>query len=365
MAHEVMRVVSASPFHTVSRVEVYISADPADQQVFQVGSKKIGNTWEKVFSLSKIGIDKLLSAAGVECLNSVGQEIADRIWVHQFTGKYVKPDGTPFIDMKQKTIDLRVGGTRWTKEKEKHLDRLTIDWAKKANFNKRGGESTEDYAIRIQRHMEGSFPVELEELSYIAGEKATRFVNQAAQFGAELAESGSVERFARSLFQLGKYTEEQLDEPFVIWRSRFEWAKVQARFGDEIADRLLLASVQKELGVELQLPETVEPTINGNPFAYGILSGTAEYLLGTDWAEQGSRTLFDKDLTELTEGEAQLMITYKEQYDGMASRDDLSEDDKGLLKEHFLTRIRICAEEARMWDDVIDGQLEMDIESTD
>lgn len=59
------RMTQISPYHRIRVEEVKINPDPEGGDVFKVGSKKVGNNWQDILSLSKTGILKLATAAGI------------------------------------------------------------------------------------------------------------------------------------------------------------------------------------------------------------------------------------------------------------------------------------------------------------
>ena len=59
------RMQQISPYHRIRVEEVKIDPNPEAGDVFKVGSKKVGNNWQDVLSLSKTGVLKLATAAGI------------------------------------------------------------------------------------------------------------------------------------------------------------------------------------------------------------------------------------------------------------------------------------------------------------
>lgn len=316
-----LKILATSPFHTISRVEVPISSNPQDEEVYRIGSAKIGGKWQALYTLTKLGINKIMTAAGVETLETTVEEIAPQVWRASYTGKYIRPDATEYIDTRTKVIDLRVGGARWRKEVEKNLDTLVAKWAQAKGIQMRSGERKEEFAIRAKVELETTDQETYKRAVKLAEERATRYTTQAAQFGAELAESGAVNRFARTIFQLGKYTEAQLREPFVIFRARFDFSAFQAAAGQSAAQRFLLESAKKSLGLDLDVTTLLEAESTAsekNIWEAAVLPDTYKDL--TDiLTEKGLRDtyhrIFGRPHSLLTEGEARVLLDAIPEYD--------------------------------------------------
>lgn len=372
MPHNIMAdssLISASPFHAVSRVEVFIDPDPRAQQAYKIGSIKDGDSWIKTFALTKIGIGKLLNAAGVETIKIDSANPQERVWVAYYTGELTRPDGTKRSETKSKTIDLREGiGARWIKEKEKHFDKLLRDWGFRNGRKPKNKERFEDHAIRCKYELSQEDPNELKRLEFIAKEKANRWANQAAQFGSELAETGAVDRFARTIFNLGTYTAASLKEPFIVYRARFDHTSLQEHFGEDMADRLLLGQAASELGIDVKaimsLPERIEEVEDAESFEIGPFDEDAEleqkeaiykHFENSD-ADVGSNYLFGKPMDDLSVGEAELMLVYIR-----LSGSTTGSPDRKVLMEHAKQRIQLCVQERREWNPETDEQLELNI----
>lgn len=357
MAHDIMAgmtLVSASPFHSISKNEIFISSNPQDKEVYKIGSTKEGSKWVDVYALSKFALDKLMIAAGIEEVSSESHRNGDaRQWEAKFTGKYMRPDGTEVALPGSKEIDLTIGGTRWTDEKQKHLDYLLIAEGPRVGFKKYNykEDKKDNYAISVLAKLESANLERLKELRYIAEAKATRYVTQAAKFGLGLAETGARLRAVRSMMQIGTYTAKQLQEPFIIYSSRFDWEKLQELLGEESAQKLLMAHVAKEIDVDLatvvQIPESAsEPKSNvievdleiGAEWEFGtMLEGTALEIanafnkLGRK-AEVASKYLFGTDLYRgLSDAQGKMLAMYA---------DDLTEAKKESSKDELKARAK-------------------------
>lgn len=331
MAHDIMSgmdIVTAGPFHVISRTEVYVSTDPDDREIYQVGYTRIGDKLEKLYTLAKIALDRLMITAGIEEIESTTGRVGDRLWSATYKGRYIRPDGTEVGLTGTKEIDLSVDGTRWANEKQKNLDELLIENAKQVKLQKGQGERREDFAIRIQMAMEEQSPDLLSDLELLAEAKATRFVNSMAKFGLELAETGARTRAIRQVMQVGTYTLEQLKEPFIVYSSRFSWDKLQEHIDPETARKMLMATAAKELGLNVDelvaLPAAShEETRFGDERFYQDIYALTAVRIGQIFnsieqdPDSASMKMFGVPIQELTEGQAQLLISYTNEMIGM------------------------------------------------
>jgi hypothetical protein len=99
-----------SPFHRIRVEEVKINPDPDAGDVFKVGSKKVGNNFEDVLSLSKTAVLRLSTAAGIVWNWAETRVLsASKDYVlYQAVGAMRKPSGE-WIPLKAtKEIDLEV-----------------------------------------------------------------------------------------------------------------------------------------------------------------------------------------------------------------------------------------------------------------
>lgn len=104
------QMTQISPYHRIRVEEVKIDPNPDNGDVFKVGSKKVGSNWQDVLSLSKTGILKLATAAGIvwnwqetKVLSSSKDYV-----LFQAVGAMRKPSGE-WIPLKStKEIDLDV-----------------------------------------------------------------------------------------------------------------------------------------------------------------------------------------------------------------------------------------------------------------
>lgn len=288
MPHNIMQdmqVLSSSPFHAITEIRVRISSDSADREIYRVGRTKAGSKWVDLYGIAKVGLERLMIAAGIEETSSDSHVSKERVWQSKWTGKYVQPDGKEIPLSGEKELDLRVGGTRWDQRVTKDLDNLlkaegagTGAFVKSGSgYKVKGGTWVKDKDIIL---FSLSLPPErAEEIQKVAEAQATRYVRQAAQFGLELAQTGARHRAIRAIMQIGQYTKVQLQEDFIVIRSRFDMAAMQEQLGPVMVKNMLAAQAGAALGLSdsviqglLSAPtptETVdveaEVAINGEP----------------------------------------------------------------------------------------------------
>lgn len=129
-----------SPFHRIRVEEVKISSDPEAGDVFKVGSKKVGNNFEDVLSLSKTAVLRLSTAAGIVwnwAETRVLSASKDYI-LYQAVGAMRKPSGE-WIPLKAtKEIDLEVV--------EAETYDANLETARKLKPEQRDGLAPEDWA---------------------------------------------------------------------------------------------------------------------------------------------------------------------------------------------------------------------------
>lgn len=104
------RMTQISPYHRIRVEEVKINPDPEAGDVFKVGTRKVGDKWEDVLSLSKTAILKIATAAGIVWnWNETRPITATKDYVlYQAVGAMRKPSGE-WIPLKAtKEIDLEV-----------------------------------------------------------------------------------------------------------------------------------------------------------------------------------------------------------------------------------------------------------------
>lgn len=154
-------------------------------------------------SLNKIGLQKILSAAGANVYPPT-REFRDRYWwivTHEadiltFDGRYVRlPAGTASVDLRDGSADI----DEWTPEAWAEAVRVAEEQKKRVIPD-------EQWKVKPS----------------IPGCAWTRErVMQQRKFGLELAETKSLNRLARNLGIKQSYTMEELRKPFVIFRASY------------------------------------------------------------------------------------------------------------------------------------------------
>lgn len=183
------QMTQISPYHRIRVEEVRINPDPDAGDVFKVGSKKVGNNWQDVLSLSKTGILKLATAAGIvwnwretRVLSSSKDYV-----LFQAVGAMRKPSGE-WIPLKAtKEIDLDVI------EAENYESNLKT--AKSLNKDKRDGLSPEEWAEQ----------------------KTKANMIQWKKNKLMRAETGAMLRVVRALLSIKhQYSPQELQKPFAV-----------------------------------------------------------------------------------------------------------------------------------------------------
>lgn len=129
-----------SPYHRIRVEQVKIDPNPDSGDVFKVGSKKVGDNWQDVLSLSKTAILKLATAAGIvwNWQETRVLSVSKDYVLYQAVGAMRKPSGE-WIPLKAtKEIDLDVieaetydsNLEKAEKTKPEHLKGMTpANWA--------------------------------------------------------------------------------------------------------------------------------------------------------------------------------------------------------------------------------------------
>lgn len=209
---------SIAPSHVINPMIVVIdpSCDPetgrgADvyhQRSIHKGSGR-GDSYKPLeVSLNKIGLQKILSAAGAN-VYPPSREFRERNWwivtheadVLTFDGRYVRlPPGTASVDLRDGSADI----DEWTPEAWAEAERVAGEQRKRV-------EESERWKVKAAIvRADGSRSAWTRER-----------VMQQRKFGLELAETKSLNRLARNLGIKQAYTIEELSKPFVIFRASY------------------------------------------------------------------------------------------------------------------------------------------------
>ena len=183
------RMQQISPYHRIRVEEVKIDPNPEAGDVFKVGSKKVGNNWQDVLSLSKTGVLKLATAAGIvwnwqdtKVLSSSKDYV-----LFQAVGAMRKPSGE-WIPLKAtKEIDLDVI--------EAETLEANLKKAEDLNSEKRKGMTVERWA-------------EAQTKTNMIQWKKNKLMR---------AETGAMLRVVRALLSIKhQYSPQELQKPFAV-----------------------------------------------------------------------------------------------------------------------------------------------------
>lgn len=183
-----------SPFHKMRIEEVRVDPNPDNGEVFKVGSKKVGNSWQNVLSPAKPAIMKLANAAGIVWnWNETRVLAANRDYVlYQAVGAIRKPSGE-WIPLKAtKEIDLVVIEEETLESNLKKADGLKEDKLNGLTKQKWAEQQTRSNMIQWRKN------------------KVMR------------AETGAMLRVVRALLNLKmQYSPQELQNPFIVPRVDF------------------------------------------------------------------------------------------------------------------------------------------------
>jgi len=385
---EILGVMSAHHF-------IVISPDPKMGEVYKSGWKG-----EDLFSFTDVALRKVLNAGGVTEISYDSRKTEQRIWYGKYTGKYMRPDGNVIELSQDYEFDTTVGGPRWLVSKESHI-RSAVCKIANAKYL--------DDDVYIEKWLALS-DVQKEKITEVAEFKASRFVEQAAQYGRQRAGTGSINRAIRKFFVIRQYTKQELTNCCFHITSTYIDAEVR-RIGmgaveskvleltEAVGDKLSMDALseiallvaqnasqkqnasQPGAGAFLDLDdgaiegevEEVDPEeaklflIQAEQDTKGAVMQAMIHFYG--WAifnyqVAGNRCqgLFQKKFSDLSEGEMQLLLMSYQKLNQTrgdtpyseirnAKAGELSEKKKELSDQatDLADRIRVCARERRLW----------------
>lgn len=253
-------IVSASQFHTVAWVDVQLSPNPKDKDVYRQGSVKVGDQYMDAFALTGVALAKLMNAAGIKEIHSHRTDNGEHPYIvsWQFKGKWVQPDSTEIEYSADYTSDLRdwivlpdgsrVRGPRFEKAYNEDRDSLVKRKHPTVEWKKLYGEAGEKKVIELLASMPQD---EREEIEATAEALALRRIVQSRLFITQLAQTGAMDRVVRKFLQLKPvYTTEELSAPFSVPRSRFDWDRMDSVLGKDQAGQLKMVQAMKLLGID-------------------------------------------------------------------------------------------------------------------
>jgi len=252
-----MQAQSASLFHSITRVEVTISPNTDDKEVYAQSGR---------LALTGLAIAKLATAAGIRSVPNENYPTDDgkhphyRSW--HWAGQWTQPDGMELQLAGDYTLDLRetvevdgqkIYGPRFEKALYDNRLKLSFSQAKTEKMNE---------AIRYLDNLVGEAKdtLEAKSLDMTRREMAARRIHITS-----LAQTGAMDRAVRKLLQLkATYTAQELQRPFVVYRSRFDFDLMAERLGPEQTRILAIAAASKTLGVDVDtLRQIAAPPTNG------------------------------------------------------------------------------------------------------
>lgn len=254
----VVNIQSSSPYHSVSYVDVLISSNPDDREVYRQGSIRVGSNWENTWSLSYVALSKLMNAAGIE--EVANRRVDDRshpfVCAWQFSAKWTQPDSTVLSYSGDYELDLRddidIGGGKFVKAAR--YEKACIDERQSViekKFSSEVGSLKGPAAqAKCDQIYAGLSEEQKREIDEIAEAKALRFVVQMRQFIVQRTQTGAMERAIRKMLNLkSQYTTAELKEPFRVPRSRFDWDRVDKVLGTTQTMELRRAQAMSLLGL--------------------------------------------------------------------------------------------------------------------
>jgi len=242
--------ISASMFHSISEVRVSVSNDIEKGDIYYVS----GYGDAKRYALAKPALMRLMLAAGIEEISSKTSLLESRLWHGEWDGKFTQVDGTCVNLSGEKEIDLRVGGTRWTERYGVAMDNLLKKSALKDGTFQRVGRGVKCDGEWLKSEHLDLYRVELPEaveakFDRLARMAATRFVDQASKFGREKAQTGAILRALRAFFHIRTYTMKELEEDFIVMRSRIDRKAMREYLGEDQTKKIEAAMAIKALGL--------------------------------------------------------------------------------------------------------------------
>lgn len=176
------------PFPT----QIKIDANPDNGEVFKVGSRKDGNGWTDMLTLSKVSLERIAQAAGIiwDPRHTKPLTVEHNYLVYQAIGCVRMPDGSLTRISGTKEIDMEV-----IEEESRMLQARRLLKDTKADYE----DLTEDQRKRVDRAVRA-------EMILFRKHRMAR------------AETGAKNRAIRSLGLKSTYTPAELKDPYVVLR---------------------------------------------------------------------------------------------------------------------------------------------------
>lgn len=215
--------VQLNPFYKYTVMEVTADTSENSGDIFKVGSVKVGNNYEDVFSPAKPLLMKLAAAAGIQFdpNNTYGTYISKNCYKAKAYGAMRMPDGTGKTHCDEKVINLDDEEDTYRLEfMDKSLQGITDKKAAEAAAKLFKGEwidSTDKWGKACKAYK-------------IADEDRQKYIDRSVLVNmtllrktfAEKAMTGAILRVVRALIGMkGTYSKNELKKPFAIPRVTF------------------------------------------------------------------------------------------------------------------------------------------------
>lgn len=242
-----METQQINPFYKSTLSTRYVDTNEKSLEIFKIGSRKVGNKWENLYSLSKPFLNKLATDAGIQFGAGTGDvyKIDENTQKASAFGAIRLPDGCVRTSNNFKVIDLA------TEEKKYRL--AYIEKAEKGILDYKAATSAaEKYKgkwIDTGQKNEDGYEVKLYLISEQDREKyiENSLLNAMTQLRADApqkAATGAMLRVIRDLLGIkGTYTMEELKKPFAIARMAFS-----PDYNDPIIKQMLLQQAIQSVG---------------------------------------------------------------------------------------------------------------------
>ena len=240
MAHEEWKTGKEMLGIICDVVYVSLEPDPKLSDVYKSGSRKAGGQWENLYSPTDVGLRKFLLAGGVTELSYEANKEGARIWTASYKGEYMLPNGKPIPLTGSYEFDCTVGGPRWEVRKQDELMRMVKKHSNASSLNDEG-------YVRVWTTLA---PEEKARLTEVAEFTATKYVNQAAQYGRQRAQTGAIGRAIRKLFLIRSYTTQELTESvFRLVRTTVNYELMKVGLGVFETKMLQMTDMLRERGL--------------------------------------------------------------------------------------------------------------------
>ena len=221
--------------------DIYVTIDPNPQQseVYKSGWR----SGSDMYSLTDVGLRKFLLAGNVKTLSYESRKEGPLIWVALFEGEYMLPNGSPQNLPGEYEFDATEGGPRWLVRKDTEIHSLVTKMEKqKRNVKKLFLKDDEFFDLWMA--LDDDIKQNITQKAKYA---ATKFTNQAAQFGRQRAQTGAMDRALRKFFLIRSYTMKELQSSaFHLTRTTVNYELMKTGLG--ILEAKLLQTADLMLG---------------------------------------------------------------------------------------------------------------------